>query len=122
MKYDFYCEKCGNSKQIEAPIQEGPPSVIECSCGIAMRREYTTSFILKGDDWPGKKIKRENAREGDDSEIENFEAKMDNNRQKKELNDTVLKERRKGTQHMKKWRKKNKHQWDKYTKMRGGKK
>lgn len=121
MIYNFYCDKCRKQKDVEAPIQEGPPEVVKCECGKRMCREYSTNFILKGS-WPGKDIKREKTREGDDATIEKFEKKIDENKSKKDLNDEVLAERRKGSAHMANWRERNKHKWNKYTAMRGGKK
>jgi len=116
MHYDFFCEKCGNEKQIVAPIQEGPPSVVKCECGEKMSREFSTNFILRGS-WPGKDIKRANTMEGSDEEINNFEKKRDKVKKNKDLKEEVLKERRKGTKHMKEWRRKNQTKWEKYTRL-----
>jgi hypothetical protein len=45
MTYQFTCDKCRNTVDIEASMKEGPPSGLVCSgCGEPMRRVWT-SFI-----------------------------------------------------------------------------
>lgn len=116
MIYEFFCDKCGKQKKIEAKIHIGPPEIVKCECGEKMSREFTTNFVLRGS-WPGKDIKRINDREGNDEEIEKFEKKIDKKREQKEFKEEVLKERRKGTRHIKEWRRKNQSKWERYSKL-----
>ena len=56
--YTYQCEACGNDFEMRRPMSESadPQPCPECG-GNGKRTIGETSFILKGDDWPGKNIK-----------------------------------------------------------------
>lgn len=62
MKYQFKCPDCGDSGEVEAPIQEGPHPLACFPCSIFgsggmvwMRRVWTAApAIFRGGGWASK--------------------------------------------------------------------
>lgn len=47
MTYQFTCDKCNTTKEVEATIKEGPPSKLVCEeCGDLMRRVWKSSIQI----------------------------------------------------------------------------
>lgn len=56
-RYDYICEKCQKTKEIERPITAPETSVI-CDCGTVMHRLYSVPNIeFKGADWQTNEVK-----------------------------------------------------------------
>jgi len=52
--YDFKCSKCHDEFERRLSIHDDTPQTCE-KCGATANRQISVaSFILKGDDWPGK--------------------------------------------------------------------
>jgi putative FmdB family regulatory protein len=66
MRYEFHCDGCGEEKEFFKSIKDGPPKKVICprctaKAGgkkIFMRHVMGGNFILKGDGWAGKDLKR----------------------------------------------------------------
>lgn len=62
LRYDYACENCG-IYEVKQRITE---SVLQdcIKCGFPVHRVISTpEFLLKGEGWPGKTIKRDNEKE-----------------------------------------------------------
>ena len=59
--YDFQCKRCEKIETVEYKIDTAPDikGCIYCE-GSARRIISRTSFVLKGDGWPGQDLKRGN--------------------------------------------------------------
>jgi len=59
--YEYKCRKCKEIFERVSTMAHYKATVACPGCGCAGDRylNSVTSFILKGDDWPGKKIKKE---------------------------------------------------------------
>ena len=112
MRNEFICE-CKEIKEFYAPITEGPPEEVLCdSCNGKMWQNYGTNVVFKGEGWIDKDLRRE---KGDDGQaIEHHEESMRVHKEKKQTQNEVLNERRKGTKHMREWSKKNPAKWRDY--------
>lgn len=59
MIYHFECEDCEIIEEVQESIQDGPPFLVSCpGCGEKMNQIYGCNFILKGNNWPGKDLKK----------------------------------------------------------------
>jgi hypothetical protein len=56
MIYEYICEKCKNTIIKEFDTGKAKETII-CDCGGVSFRNWGLNFILKGNDWPGKRIK-----------------------------------------------------------------
>ena len=45
MIYEYVCEKCQTTQEIERPLSEGPPKEVICDCGEKMHRVWGNSTI-----------------------------------------------------------------------------
>ena len=56
-RYDYRCDKCGKTKEVERPITAKEKPVI-CECGETMNRCWGSSFIVfKGEGWQSNEVK-----------------------------------------------------------------
>lgn len=115
MRYVLKCDKCSCEELYEAPIKEGPPQDLPCAhCddGI-MRNQFGTNFVLKGENWPGKEVKKKERRM--DKEVECDQERHHQHKNTQSLQDEVLAERRKGRNHYREWRRKHPSKARRYT-------
>lgn len=45
-RYDYRCDGCGRSTELQRSINEGPPPSFVCRCGGMRHREWTTPGII----------------------------------------------------------------------------
>ncbi len=95
MRYEFQCSGCGEVKEFFASIHDGPPSDVKCiQCGWLMIHQLSCNFILKGDGWAGKDLKKsETARE---VAREKNDAQLDEDNRSQRVVDEVMDVRRQG--------------------------
>lgn len=66
MRYEFHCDECGDDREFFRSIKDGPPKKVICPRCTAkaggektfMRHIMGGNFILKGDGWAGKDLKK----------------------------------------------------------------
>jgi hypothetical protein len=94
MKYTLKCDKCDFEETAMASIHDGPPENLPCAmCKEGtMYNQLGTNFILRGDGWTGKNIKRNN----EEKAAEALKEAAKQRRSDQELSNAVLAERRKG--------------------------
>ena len=115
MRYEFECSKCEHIQEIEAPISQGPPPTILCEkCGALMTRIYECTFLLLGDGWPGRDIKKKELEGG--KAKEEVEDQFNKDRSDKKLINEVLQVRRKGHKATAQYKKDNPAKWKDYQK------
>ena len=115
MIYHFLCDNCELVKEESASIQDGPPKEVICpECFAPMYQEFGGNFVLKGDGWAGKDLKKTDycIRQA----AEEDEQKQSDVKTKKYHASKVLSERRKGRKHWRKWRDENKAKFKDYKK------
>lgn len=114
MRYTFKCHECSNEIIYEASIQDGPPDILLCpECAGDMYNQLSTNVIFKGDGWCDKDLRAQKNGENFAS-IDKFEKQMDEHKQTKELQNEVLKERRRGRQSFAEYKKHNRSKVEKY--------
>jgi putative FmdB family regulatory protein len=114
--YEFKCHECGHMDSVFAHISEGPPKEFICTeCQAEMYQNWAAGggFILKGNDWAGKDIKRS-------SDIghmhESAEEILREDKDKQKEVDEVVDVRRQGTSAVNDLKKRNPKKWERYSK------
>lgn len=92
--YEFKCSECENVEQFRKSIKEGPPKKVICKCGNEMCQNFCTNFVLKGNGWPGKELKKANYESG--KSIEKINHDYDEMNRDKRIVNEVTAIRRKG--------------------------
>ena len=103
MRYEFTCDVCHGQKEFFKPIAEGPPKKVLCGkCTVIerkkvfMRHEFGANFILKGDGWAGKDLKK---REYDNDKANaDTEAMLQRDKNNKRVVEEVMEVRRQGSE------------------------
>ena len=50
MRYNFICEKCGKTKEVEVPYTEKDKLTIICEdCNVPMRRNWKSAIFVSND-------------------------------------------------------------------------
>jgi hypothetical protein len=44
--YEFKCDSCGATEDVDRPLREGPPKELDCSCGGRKHRVWQSSAII----------------------------------------------------------------------------
>src|SRR5690606_30566312 len=112
MIYEFYCDKCNINKEINKPMKDGPGIVICDNCDTKMNQVFGANFILQGDGWPGKDMKKRSYESEKNKEmIDHTHAEM--NREQRVV-DEVMEVRRKGRKATEQLKKENPQKWNDY--------
>lgn len=112
MLYEFICE-CGNKLEFNNPIKEGPPKEVWCEkCNNKMTQEFCTNFVLKGDGWAGKDLKKRNYEAS--REKEKMEAQFSEDARNQRIVNDVTDIRRKGKKATEKLKKDNPQKFKDY--------
>lgn len=111
--YEFECD-CGLVYQEHRSIKEGPPENPTCKCGEKMRRLYSPNFILKGEGWAGKDIKKSSYQHAQWKEKE--QQKQQDEKSDQVLANEVLKVRRKGSKAVEQYQKEHPDSYKRYVK------
>lgn len=114
MRYEFECEKCVIIIEHYLPITEGPGSIDCPKCGEKMRHLLGCNFILKGDNWAGKDLKKRE-RAMDKSREEN-DAQLDEDNSNQRIVEEVTAVRRQGSNASRKLREENPQKMKDYKK------
>lgn len=114
--YEFKCHECGHMDSTFATMKDGPPKEFICKeCGSQMHQNWAAGagFILKGNDWAGKDIKRS-------SDIghmhESAEEILRDDKTKQSEVDEVMAVRRQGKEAVADLKKRNPKKWERYAK------
>ena len=111
MFYEFKC-KNGHSREYCISIKYGPPINVKCDCGELMSQEFGGNFILKGDNWPGKDLKR---REYESKQsIEQIETMISEEDRAQRIANEVANIRRQGKNAFKQFKKDNPQKYKDY--------
>lgn len=102
MRYEFICDECGAEQEFYKSIKEGPPKKVLCTeCTAAsggakvfMRHVLGGNFILKGEGWAGKDLKKAERKNAEANEQTEAMLKRDADNQR--IVEEVTEVRRKG--------------------------
>ena len=115
MIYEFECEKCGNIEDINAPMKDGPHKKIVCpTCGAFMNRLFCANFILLGEGWAGKDLKKKDYEGG--KAREEVEHRLNQDKSDQKLVKDILQVRRQGRKATEQYKKDNPTKWKDYQK------
>ena len=96
MRYEYECDHCGYMEDIYAPMNIGPPKdpPICKECNIEMFHNFGTNFILVGDGFAGKDLKKREYKMAESREKNDAQLSEDSRNQR--IVDEVTEIRRKG--------------------------
>lgn len=112
MYYEFKC-KNGHLREYCISIKYGPPINVKCDCGESMSQEFGTNFILKGDGWAGKDLKK-NEYESKQS-VEQMENMISEDDRAQRIANEVAEVRRNGKAAVKQFKADNPQKYKEYT-------
>ena len=96
MRYEFECPECGQMEEFFNSIHDGPPGEVSCAhCEVLMHHNMGGNFVLKGDGWAGKDMKKSESATVQAKEESEHQIAEDKRNQR--IVDEVTKTRRKGS-------------------------